>query len=42
MVEEAEGLGANAILEVRFSTSMVMSGAAELLAYGTAVQVEPA
>ena len=42
MVEEAKGLGANAILEVRFSTSMVMSGAAELLAYGTAVQVEPA
>jgi len=41
MVEEAKGLGANAILAVRFSTSMVMSGAAELLAYGTAVQVEP-
>lgn len=41
MVAEAQGLGANAILEVRFSTSMVMSGAAELLAYGTAVQVEP-
>jgi len=40
MVEEAEGLGANAILEIRFSTSMVMSGAAELLAYGTAVTVE--
>lgn len=42
MVEEATGLGANAVLEVRFSTSMVMSGAAELLAYGTAVEVEPA
>lgn len=40
MVEEARGLGANAIVEVRFSTSEVMSGAAELLAYGTAVVVE--
>ena len=40
MLEEARGLGANAVLEVRFATSMVMSGAAELLAYGTAVVVE--
>ena len=40
MVEEAEALGANAIIMVRFSTSQVMSGAAELLAYGTAVVVE--
>lgn len=40
MVEEAHGLGANAVIEVRFSTSEVMSGAAELLAYGTAVVVE--
>lgn len=40
MVEEAEGLGANAVVEVRFSTSMVMNAAAELLAYGTAVVVE--
>lgn len=37
MVEEAESLGADAVVEVRFSTSMVMTGAAELLAYGTAV-----
>ena len=37
MVEEAETLGANAVLEVRFTTSMIMGGAAELLAYGTAV-----
>ncbi|MFQ6618056.1 MAG: YbjQ family protein [Fidelibacterota bacterium] len=37
MKQEAEDLGANAIIEVRFSTSMVMSGAAEILAYGTAV-----
>ena len=41
MVAEAEGLGANAIIMVRFSTSQVMSGAAELLAYGTAVVIEP-
>ncbi len=42
MVEEARGLGANAVVEVRFTTSMVMSAAAELLAYGTAVVVEDA
>ena len=40
MVAEARGLGANAVVEVRFSTSMVMSAAAELLVYGTAVVVE--
>jgi uncharacterized protein YbjQ (UPF0145 family) len=40
MTIEARGLGANAIIGVRFSTSMVMSGAAELLAVGTAVVVE--
>lgn len=40
MVEEAESLGADAVVEVRFSTSMVMSAAAELLAYGTAVVFE--
>lgn len=40
MVEEAERQGANAIVGVRFTTSMVMSGAAEILAYGTAVKVE--
>jgi uncharacterized protein YbjQ (UPF0145 family) len=40
MVEEARSLGANAIVDVRFTTSMVMHGAAELLAYGTAVVVE--
>lgn len=39
MVEEARGLGANAVLGVRFSTSMVMSSAAELLVYGTAVEL---
>ncbi len=40
MVEEAESLGANAIINVRFGTSMVMTQAAEILAYGTAVIVE--
>ena len=39
MVEQAEKLGANAIVGARFATSMVMSGAAEMLAYGTAVKV---
>lgn len=39
MVEQAEGMGANAIVGTRFVTSMVMSGASELLAYGTAVEV---
>jgi uncharacterized protein YbjQ (UPF0145 family) len=40
MIEEAREIGANAIVEVRFSTSEVMAGAAELMAYGTAVVVE--
>ncbi|MCB1009196.1 MAG: YbjQ family protein [Acidobacteria bacterium] len=40
MVQEARELGANAIVDVRFMTSMLMAGAAELLAYGTAVVVE--
>ena len=42
MVDEARGLGANAIICTRFETSMVMTGAAELLAYGTAVIVRDA
>jgi len=42
MVEDAKKLGANAVLDVRFQTSMVMQGAAELLAYGTAVVLEDA
>jgi uncharacterized protein YbjQ (UPF0145 family) len=42
MVEEANALGANAVLNVRYSTSSVAQGAAELYAYGTAVTVEPA
>ncbi|MFW6026746.1 MAG: YbjQ family protein [Candidatus Woesearchaeota archaeon] len=40
MVEEAEKLGADAVVNVRFSTSQVMGGAAEILAYGTAVELE--
>jgi uncharacterized protein YbjQ (UPF0145 family) len=40
MVAEAEGLGANAVVTVRFSTSSMMQGAAELLCYGTAVVIE--
>jgi uncharacterized protein YbjQ (UPF0145 family) len=40
MVEEATTLGANAIVGTRFVTSMVMQGAAELLAYGTAAVIE--
>ncbi len=42
MVEQAVGRGANAVVGVRFTTSMVLGGAAELLAYGTAVVLEPA
>jgi uncharacterized protein YbjQ (UPF0145 family) len=39
MIEEAQALGADAIVAVRFQTSMVMSGAAEMLCYGTAVSL---
>ena len=39
MVADAETMGANAVINVRFMTSMVMSGAAEILAYGTAVKI---
>lgn len=38
MIEQAEKMGANAIVGARFVTSMVMSGAAEMVAYGTAVK----
>ncbi len=40
MVQEAQALGANAVLNVRFSTSTISQGAAELMAYGTAVVLE--
>ena len=40
MVEDAEKKGANAVVGMRFSTSMIMSNASEILAYGTGVVVE--
>ncbi|MEA1963558.1 MAG: YbjQ family protein [Candidatus Aerophobetes bacterium] len=40
MVQEAEKLGADAVINVRFTTSMIMRGAAEILAYGTAVRLK--
>ena len=40
LVEEAESLGANAVVGLRFTTASMMQGAAELLAYGTALIVE--
>ena len=40
MIDEAKGLGANAIVQVRFSTSSMLQGASEFLVYGTAVVVE--
>jgi uncharacterized protein YbjQ (UPF0145 family) len=40
MVRQAEAAGANAIVNVRFSTSNITQGAAELFAYGTAVRVD--
>lgn len=41
MIEEARAVGANAVIGVRFTTSSVMQSASEILAYGTAVTVEP-
>ncbi len=38
MVFEAEGLGADAIVNIRYSSSAIMQGAAEVIAYGTAVK----
>jgi uncharacterized protein YbjQ (UPF0145 family) len=40
MVEEAQSLGANAVTQVRFSTSYVSASMAEILAYGTAIVLE--
>ncbi|MAE30833.1 MAG: hypothetical protein CMO43_04430 [Verrucomicrobiales bacterium] len=40
MVEQAEELGANAVIGLQFQTSVIMGGAAEMMAYGTAVMVE--
>ena len=41
MIAEAASLGANAIVTTRFTTSVIVGGAAELLAVGTAVVIEP-
>ncbi len=40
MIEDAQKLGANAIVSINFSSQMIMGGASEILAYGTAVVVE--
>ena len=40
MIDEARKLGANAVVDMRFATSDIAAGAAEVLAYGTAVRVE--
>lgn len=40
MVKQAEAAGANAVLNIRFATSSITQGAAEILAYGTAVTLE--
>ena len=40
MVQEAEALGADAIVNVRYASSAIMQGAAEVIAYGTAVKYQ--
>ncbi|HMR43999.1 MAG TPA: YbjQ family protein [Saprospiraceae bacterium] len=40
MIADAEQLGADAVINVRFTTSMVMQGCSEILAYGTAVKLK--
>ena len=40
MTKQAEQLGANAVINIRFATSAITQGAAELMAYGTAIRVE--
>jgi uncharacterized protein YbjQ (UPF0145 family) len=40
MLDQAEELGAEAVTDIRFTTSVVMGGAAEMLAYGNAVKLE--
>jgi len=40
MLADAKNVGADAVVNVRFTTSQVMQGAAEMLAYGTAVKIE--
>ena len=40
MIQQAQSMGANAVVNVRFATSSIAQGAAELFAYGTAVKLE--
>jgi len=40
MIDDAEALGADAVVNVRFTTAMIMQGASEILAYGTAVKLK--
>ena len=40
MVEEAEALGADAIVNIRYASASIMQGAAEVMAYGTAVKIK--
>ncbi|MDC7233609.1 MAG: YbjQ family protein [Spirochaetales bacterium] len=40
MVEEAEAMGADAVVSIRYSSSAVMQGAAEVIVYGTAVKIK--
>ena len=40
MIEQAESMGANAVLNIRYATTSITAGAAEILAYGTAVVLE--
>ena len=40
LVDDAERMGANAVINLRFTTTMVMQGCSEMLAYGTAVTVQ--
>lgn len=40
MIEDASGLGADAVVNIRFSTSMILQGTSEILVYGTAVKLK--
>ena len=40
LIQQAESIGANAVLNIRYSTSSIAAGAAEIFVYGTAVQIE--
>ena len=40
MIKDAENIDADAIINIRFSTSMIMAGASEILVYGTAVKLD--